>query len=217
MAQNIVPANKVYKYQNANFALFRILIPYLNGFNDTGVQDLAGATDQRYLTYMNSVYNPDIPITCTPGNNPVLSYPYPAGATLGNSWGDWADLCGGGGLQLSVNQMGIFMAHLMLSVYLPKTSNNPNETTLPAMVSNKYGWDYTWPNTHGNCVAKNGDLGGGMPYVPILSSLYVYCSDTGLGFVGLANSNLPVMPVHNYGFSGALDDIVFQAYTASWH
>ncbi len=95
---------------------------------------------------------------------------------------DWADLrWQGGGLQLSVNQMGIFMAHLMLSVYLPKTSNNPNETTLPTMVSNKYGWDYTWPNTHGNCVAKNGDLGGGTPYVPILSSLSaVYCSDTGL-------------------------------------
>ncbi len=216
MAQNILPANKVYKYQNANFALFRILIPYLNGFNDAGVQDLATATDQGYLTYMNSIYAPDIPISCNPGLNPVLSYPYPAGATHGTSWGNWTDLCGGGGLQLSVNEMGVFMAHLMLGVYLPKTSNNPNETTLPMMVSNKYGWDYAWPTTYGTCVAKNGDLGGGTPYVPILSSLYVYCPDTGLGFVGLANSTLPVMPVHNYGFSGALDDIVFQAYTASW-
>jgi len=216
MAQNILPANKVYNYQNADFALFRILIPYLNGFHDAGVQDLATATDQGYLTYMNSVYGPDIPISCKPGLNPVLSYPYPAGATHGNSWGDWTDLCGGGGLQLSVNQMGVFMAHLMLGVYLPKTSNNPNETTLPMMVSKMYGWDYTWPTTYGTCVAKNGDLGGGTPYVPILSSLYVYCPDTGLGFVGLANSTLPVMPTHNYGFSGALDDIVFQAYTASW-
>ncbi len=52
--------------------------------------------------------------------------------------------------------------------------------------------------------------------MPILSSLYVYCPDTGLGFVGLANSTLPVMATHNYGFRGALDDVVFQAYTASW-
>jgi CubicO group peptidase (beta-lactamase class C family) len=216
MAQNILPANKVKNYQNANFALFRILIPYLNGFNDQGVQDIAAATDQGYLTYMSSVYSPDIPISCKPGLNPVLSYPYPPGATKGTDWGDWTDLCGGGGLQLSVNHMGVFMAHLMLGLYLPKTSNNPNETTLSEMVSKMYGWDYTWPTTYGTCVAKNGDLGGGMPFVPILSSLYVYCPDTGLGFVGLANSTLPVMATHNYGFSGALDDIVFQAYTASW-
>jgi CubicO group peptidase (beta-lactamase class C family) len=216
MAQNILPANKVYKYQNANFALFRILIPYLNGFNDTGVQDLAAATDQLYLAYMNSVYGPDIPISCKPGIKPALSYPYPAGATNGIDWGDWTDLCGGGGLQLSVHQMGVFMAHLMLGLYLPKTSNNPNETTLSKMVSNRYGWDYAWPTTFGTCVAKNGDLGGGSPYVPILSSLFVYCPDTGLAFLGLANSTLPVMATHNYGFSGALDDIVFQAYTASW-
>jgi CubicO group peptidase (beta-lactamase class C family) len=146
----------------------------------------------------------------------VLSYPYPAGATHGNDWGDWTDLCGGGGLQLSVDQMGVFMAHLMMGLYLPKTSNNPIETTLPTMVSQMYGWDYAWPTTYGTCVAKNGDLGGGTPYVPILSSLYVYCPDTGLGFVGLANSTLPFMATHNYGYSGAFDDIVFQAYTASW-
>jgi CubicO group peptidase (beta-lactamase class C family) len=216
MAQDIVPANKVYQYQNANFALFRILIPYLNGFNDAGVQDIGGATDTRYLTYMNSVYNPDISITCKPGTNPVLSYPYPPGTTHGTDWGDWTDLCGGGGLQLSIQDMGVFVAHLMLGSYLPTTSNNPNQITLPQMVSNKYGWDYSWPSTYGNCVAKNGDLGGGTPFVPILSSLFVYCPDTQIGFVGLANSNLPVMPVHNYGFNGALDDIVFQAYTASW-
>ena len=216
MAQNIVPANKVYTYQNANFALFRVLIRYLNGASDAGVQDLAAATDQGYLDYMNSVYAPDIKITCKPKLNPVLSYPYPPGSTHGTDWGDWTDLCGAGGLQLSVHDMGVFMAHLMLGTYLPKTSNNPNETTLSTMVSKGYGWDYTWPTTYGTCVVKNGDLGGGNPFIPILSTLYVYCPDTGLGFVGLANSTLPVMPTHNYGFSGALDDIVFQSYTASW-
>ena len=103
MAQNIVPANKVYTYQNANFALFRVLIRYLNGASDAGVQDLAAATDQGYLDYMNSVYAPDIKITCKPKLNPVLSYPYPPGSTHGTDWGDWTDLCGAGGLQLSVH------------------------------------------------------------------------------------------------------------------
>ncbi len=216
MAQNIVPANRVYQYQNANFALLRVLIRYLKGASDAGVQDLAAATDQGYLDYMNSIYAPDIKITCKPKLNSVLSYPYPPGNTHGTDWGDWTDLCGGGGLQLSVHDMGVFMAHLMLGTYLPKTSNNPNETTLSTMVSKGYGWDYTWPTTYGTCVVKNGDLGGGNPFIPILSTLYVYCHDTGLGFVGLANSTLPFQNPHSYGFSGALDDIVFQSYTASW-
>jgi hypothetical protein len=112
--------------------------------------------------------------------------------------------------------MGVFMAHLMLNTYLPASSNNSNETTLPEMASKMYGWDFTWTNTQGTCVMKNGDLGGGTPYVPTLSTLYIYCPDTGLGFVGFANSTLPVMANHKYGYSGALDDIVYQAYIASW-
>jgi len=220
MAQNILPANKVYKYQNANFGLFRIIIPYLNGFNDAGVADIASATDQLYQDYMHSVYSTDFPITCKPhtGNPPqVLSYA--TGATNGTDWGDWTDLCGAGGLQLTVNQMGVFLAHLMLGTYLPLTSPatpQANTTTLADMVSNGYGWDYTWPNTHGKCIAKNGDLGGGTPFVPSLSTLLVYCPDTGMGFVGLANSTLPARPTHSYGFTGALDDIVYDAYNASW-
>src|SRR5262249_49968928 len=66
MAQNILPANKVKNYQNTNIALFRILIPYLNSFSDQGAQDIAAATDQSYLTYMSSVYNPEISISCKP-------------------------------------------------------------------------------------------------------------------------------------------------------
>jgi CubicO group peptidase (beta-lactamase class C family) len=216
MAQSIT--TKAPQYQNANFALFRILFTYINGYNDTNKTDadIQTATDQGYLTYMKSIYEPDIKITCKPGLNPVLSYPYPPGSTNGTDWADWTDLCGGGGLQLSVTDMGVFMAHLMLGTYLPKTSNNANEVTLSQMVSNMYGWDYQWPNTYGNCVVKNGDLGFGNPFIPWLSTLYVYCPDTGLGFVGLANSTLPNQSPHNYGFSGALDDIVFQSYTATW-
>jgi hypothetical protein len=103
------------------------------------------------------------------------------------------------------------MAHLMAGIYLPKTSNNPNEVTLPTMVSNKYGWDYNWPTTYGNCVVKNGDLGGGSPFIPILSSLYVYCPDTGLGFVGLANSTLPFQSPHSYGSAARWMTLSFRA------
>lgn len=216
MGQNIT--TKAPQYQNANFALFRILFTYLNGYNDAGKTDaqIAAATDAGYLSYMKTVYEPDIKIACKPGNNPVFSYPFPQNSAAGTDWGDWTATCGGGGLQLSVQDMGVFMAHLMAGLYLPKTSNNANEVTLPQMVSNMYGWDVTWPTTHGTCVMKNGNLGGGNPFVPTLATLFVYCSDTGLGFVGLANSTLPTMSTRNYGFAGGLDDIVFQAYNASW-
>jgi CubicO group peptidase (beta-lactamase class C family) len=216
MAQNIT--TKAYQYDNNNFALFRILFTYLNGYNDTGKTDtqIATATDQGYLDYMKSVYEPDIKISCKAGANAVFSYSYPVNNTNGTDWGDWTTICGGGGLQLSVTDMGVFMAHLMTGLYLPKTSNNANEVTLPQMVSNMYGWDFSWPNTYGTCVHKNGALGGGNPFVPRLSTIYVYCPDTGLALVGLANSTLPFQNPHNYGFSGMLDDIVFQSYMASW-
>ncbi|HEY5837720.1 MAG TPA: serine hydrolase [Pyrinomonadaceae bacterium] len=216
MGQNIT--TKAAQYDNNNFAIFRIIFTYLNGFNDTGQTDaaIATATDAGYLAHMKSVYEPDIKIACKPGSNPVFSYPYPQNSAAGTDWGDWTSQCGGGGLQLSVTDMGVFMARLMAGIYLPKTSNNANQVTLPQMVSNAYGWDVTWPNTHGTCVMKNGNLGGGNPFVPTLATLFVYCSDTGLGFVGLANSTLPTMSTRNYGFAGGLDDIVFQAYNASW-
>jgi CubicO group peptidase (beta-lactamase class C family) len=214
MAQDILLSNKVKKYQNANFGLFRIIIPYLNGFNDPGIADIAASTDQGYLDYMNSVYGNDFPITCkppTPDGAQILTYQ--PGVASGTDWGDWTDLCGGGGLQLSANEMGVYLAHLTLGEYLPAS---PQADTLTAMVNNMYGWDFTWPNTHGACVEKNGDLGGGNPYVPYFSSLFVYCPATGLGFVGFANSTLPTMPTHSYGYAGALDDIVFDAFNASW-
>src|SRR5712691_10634145 len=56
IARGIKLGDKVYHYQNHNFALFRILIPYLNGFDDSGVTDIGTATSQHYLEYMNSVY-----------------------------------------------------------------------------------------------------------------------------------------------------------------
>ena len=216
MAQKIT--TKAYQYDNNNFALFRIIFTYLNGYSDSGKTDaqIAAATDKGYLDYMKTIYEPDIKMACKPGTNPVLSYPFPQNSAAGTDWGDWTSQCGGGGLQLSVTDMGVFMAHLMTGLYLPKTSNNANEVTLPQMVSSMYGWDYNWPNTYGTCVIKNGDLGGGNPFIPTLSTLYVYCPDTGLAFVGLANSTLPFQNPHLYGFSGALDDIVFNAYTASW-
>ena len=74
MAQNIT--TKASQYDNNNFALFRILFTYLNGYNDTGKTDaqIDSATQQGYLSHMKSVYEPDVKISCNTGNNPVVSF-----------------------------------------------------------------------------------------------------------------------------------------------
>jgi CubicO group peptidase (beta-lactamase class C family) len=210
MARGIKPGDKVYHYQNHNFALFRILISYLNGFDDSGVADIGAATSQRYLDYMNSVYDPFFPVTCDPYESVgvhVLSYPYPAGSSQGFDWGDWTAICGGGGLQLSVDEMGVFLTRLNRGAFLPSDQ-------LQQMYDDLLGWDYPFANTrHGRCLTKNGFLYRG---AAALSTLLVSCPTTGLGFVGLANSRLGSATTANYGFPGSWDDLVQHAYDAAW-
>jgi CubicO group peptidase (beta-lactamase class C family) len=225
-------------YTNTNFALFRIIIPYLwhrgnpeypsllallNLPPDQYETALESLTAKDYLAYLNTVYGPSIPITCTPpGGAKMLAYIYPGGAS-GSDWDDWRLACGAGGIQLSADQMATFLANLAKGAYLPLQrvlSSGPYTTTLPEMVSNLYGWDWRYQDTtHGTCVQKNGGLGNSaipatstspaQPATPAVRTLIVYCLQTGLGFAGLANSLL--------GKSrGAWDSMVEAAYNASW-
>ncbi len=269
IAQGINLNDKVPHYQNHNFALFRILIPYLNGFDSDGMSDPLGslsnvgqATSLRYLEYMNSVYGNYFRISCTPASDDssrILSYPYPAGAVHGIDWGDWMETCGGGGLQLSVHEMAIFLNQLNAKAFL-----SPSQLQL--MYENLLGWDYSFNDNititnpfindtkHGRCLVKNGVLMNGTSSsnmngaassngtssssgtafsngtssskeTALLSTLMVYCPDTELGFVGLANSTLgpATLVVKLFGISvattvnhGIWDDIVQNAYNAAW-
>jgi CubicO group peptidase (beta-lactamase class C family) len=224
-------------YQNANFALFRILIPYILGpanpyppagyawvmSGDALDRALESATAADYLSYMNSVYSggwgTSFPISCTPqGSSRMLSYLYPGGGS-GWDWNDWALTCGAGGIQLSVDQMATFLSNLTLGAYLPLVPElDPG--ALHVMVSHMYGWDYQFSNTtHGICVAKNGDLGvtnSNNVFVPYVTTLIVYCPATGLAFAGLANSRLGSAQTSVHGPPGSWDDIVSNAYDASW-
>ena len=212
IAGGISLSDKGYSYQNQNFALFRILIPYLNGFNDRGVPDIGKATSQLYIAYMNSVYGRYFKVTCNPNmrvGTHTLAYPYP---TLGDNGTDFGDVtatsCGAGGLQLSADEMGVFLTQLNLGAFLPADQ-------LQQMYDNLFGWDYLFDNTeHSECVTKNGYLTNGI--ASTMSTLLVYCRTTGLGFVGLANSPLGSATTANRGYAGAWDDIVQNAYNAAW-
>ena len=93
IARDLNPSNKTNLYQNHDFALFRIIIPYLVGFNEAGVTDKAAALSDAYLAYVNEqVFSPMSikKVTCKPEKkNPPLYYPFPAGATNGTDFGDW--------------------------------------------------------------------------------------------------------------------------------
>lgn len=210
ISRGINLSDKVYYYQNQNFALFRILIPYLNGFNDRGVTDIGGATTRSYLAYMNSVYGRYFKVICNSDASTgthILSYPYPPLNNYGVNWNDGTLECGAGGLQLSVNEMGIFLTQLNRDTFL-------SADQLQQMYNNLFGWDYLFDNTqYGECITKNGfwTTGGAL-----LSTLLVYCRTTGLGFVGMANSSLGFATTAYRGLPGTWDDIVQNAYNTAW-
>jgi CubicO group peptidase (beta-lactamase class C family) len=218
-------------YQNANFALFRIIIPYLWHENNPYYPSLLSLlnlppdqydnaldklTADDYLSYMNSVYGPSLPISCTPqGSSRMLAYVYPGGGS-GTDWRDWKPMCGAGGIQLSADQMATFLANLASGTYLPLKmvlSSGPDTTTLSTMVNSLYGWDWQYQTTtYGTCVQKNGLLviaDANNNRILNLTTLIVYCPQTGLAFAGLANSRLgPSLT--------SWDSIVETAYNESW-
>ncbi|CCH52673.1 LamG domain protein jellyroll fold domain protein [Fibrisoma limi BUZ 3] len=112
-----IGTDKAYQYQNHNFALFRVIIPYLNGFKEQGVTDRGTALAQSYMNYMNAnVFKPAGLKTVTgkpDATNPTLFYPFPAGKVSGWDFGDASLVVGGEGLHLSMDELNQFVSRLL--------------------------------------------------------------------------------------------------------
>ena len=148
-------------YDNCNFAIFRELLPKLSGQPIDNIADgplRAKKSADMYIAYMNqNVFAPVGVSTaaCQPpgGFNVVLSYPFPAGATHGNDWGNWTLTCGGGGWVLSARDIFLVINSI--------ASNNTllTDAQRKQMISNCLGWDCAVRN---DCptpyVCKNGSL-----------------------------------------------------------
>jgi CubicO group peptidase (beta-lactamase class C family) len=215
IAGGIALADKTYLYQNQNFALFRVLLPELSGVDLAHVSDPAGTAAASYQSVLAGVYGRSFPIACRPGMNSApyaLAYSLPAEAHPGTDWGDWTATCGAAGLYLSLNQLSAFLRQLSRGVYL-------GGEELSAMLTGLLGWDYTFADTsHGTCYVKNGFLyWNNDQYETDLSTLLVYCSQTDLGFIGIANSRLSDVMTIAHGQPGSWDDLVQAAYDAAWH
>jgi len=173
-------------YGNCNFALLRELMPALLHQPLTNYPDgpqRAQQSSALYINYVNAhVFQPvGVPVSsCTPpSSGGILSYPFPAGSTQGDGWGDWSLQCGSGGWVLSGDEIFRVINDLATGSTLLTSSERQQ------MFSNCLGWDCA---VRSDCpdpnVCKNGDLYNGAG-----TSVWTYA--------GVLKCNVPVVVVVN--------------------
>jgi CubicO group peptidase (beta-lactamase class C family) len=202
IAGTVSLANKTYQYQNQNFGLFRVLIPYLDGFSDTNVTDIDTATSDRYLKYVNDhIFVPSgiATVRAKPETSePSLSYPFPAGSASGTGWGDWTKLCGGGCLNMSADEIATFL------VKLRETGTLLSAGQVDTMVQNLFGWQNRGPVRHGQINDHNGLLIGGPTQLNTLACSF----SSGVEAAVVINSAV--------GAGVNVRQSVIDAYSAAW-
>jgi|GEM_PF-979625 len=148
VAAGVRTVDQVPAYRNTNYALFRVILPYLAGFDRTGISEanMPAALSNAFMSYMNAnVFTPSgiAPIGLIPsGSTRTLCYPFPAGSTPGIDYGDFTDLAGGAGYQLSSNQLAKFLVALDGGAILP-------QSWISTMDEGLLGWQSFNSSRHG--------------------------------------------------------------------
>ena len=193
----------VYSYQNMNFALLRILIPKLEGFehleknNDT-------STAFKYIRYVKrNVINRSDPVNepiCYPEKSEnVYYYNWPYGKGHGQRFYNYAQVCGAYGWYISVLDYGKIIHKLFYSDDILKSAWRDT------MTSGSLGC-YTYGGKHGGYFWHNGgwdwtdNNGSGK-----MNSCWMYFPD-GVIAVAIVNSDIP----------GWWPDIMAHAYDKAW-
>jgi len=145
IAQGVTLADKsVPFYNNCNFAIFREMLPFMENWPGVVLypfkSDAERAADSAnfYIYFMNrKVFNPiGIRAECKPpSGDHILSYPFPAGATPGDDFGDFTLKCGAGGWSLSAADV-----HKLL-VNLIRDDDLLNHAQKKEMYEDHLGWD----------------------------------------------------------------------------
>ena len=116
------------KYNNINYALFRVIIPRLNGFKESPTIDDKTASivfAGLYADYVqNKIFKPLglSGIELKPiANNPALAYQYPSPVIAGESFGDMQETSASRGWNMNSKQLATFMNGLLYTEkILPK-------------------------------------------------------------------------------------------------
>jgi CubicO group peptidase (beta-lactamase class C family) len=114
-------------YQNVNYALLRILVASLDGFNDWN-NNPGPETCSRFMSYVNKeIFSPlgiyDVEYK-PEANAPTLFYPYPVGNANGTAYGDWTNKPGSAGPHNSVHELTIFGAAAFNGMLLSNSTVN---------------------------------------------------------------------------------------------
>jgi len=141
-------------YNNLNFAIFRVVMPAMDGAADPGAATRDQVTAAWYVDYIRSHVLAPVADTgdCKPtgGAHQGLWYPSsPPASVHGNDGGDWTSLCGGGGWNLTAGDL--YRVALSLSADERLLSTAQKAT----MNSQCLGWDCS-VGTQTDFVGKNG-------------------------------------------------------------
>lgn len=184
IATGVTLANKAQPlYNNLNFAIFRVLLPYMEGFNDPGPATRDAATSTFYADYIRKNVLEPAGVTgadcqAPAGTQKILSYPLPPGNTKGTDWGDWRSTCGGGGWVMTASDL----YRLLLALTGGTTLLTSAQRT--SMDANCLGWDCS-VQTQNDFRGKNGFLRGGD------GKVWLYT------FAGVFKGTVPVVVVVN--------------------
>jgi hypothetical protein len=194
-------------YNNCDFAIFRELLPFMEGDPIGGSESARPAKSAAfYIDYMNShvfrrvgLGNRECKPYSAPGYPAVLSYPLPAGSAHGITWGDWTLACGGGGWVLSAQDLFWILNDLITGNRLLAPGD---KSVLLASSPHCIAWDCAQgaacPNPY---VCKNGALFAGT------FRLHTY--------IGIFKCTIPVVVLVNSDMPTNIITMVKNAYNAA--
>lgn len=166
------------KYNNNNYAVFRMIIPVLTGFKNATAKNSIGdgiastTYSNLFMDYIRSnVFAPAglSGIDCKPvATNPALSYQFPSPIIAGESFGDMTGTNASRGWNMSAKQLAVVMTNLLDSEkILPAGVTQKmkdgqlglwvDKTAVPGIVSYEHGGFYPGKNDSGG-LFNNGEL-----------------------------------------------------------
>jgi CubicO group peptidase (beta-lactamase class C family) len=201
-----VGTDRTQQYQNHNFALFRIILPYMTGFKESSVTVAARplALSQAFLTYMNAnVFKPAglKTVSSKPDAvNSTLFYPFPAGTIKGWDFGDDVAVLGGQGFQVAMDELAtLFRAWRYSTTVLTDAQRK-------LMMDEQLGL-FRVPVKEGTALQHGGYLW--FPTNNGTASLNCSITDFSLGVQVALIHNSPVVPA-------PAGEIVTSAFNAAW-
>jgi CubicO group peptidase (beta-lactamase class C family) len=174
METSINLGDKFQEYENVNYAVLRVLVASLDGYNDW-VNNPGANTAARFINYVNeSIFNPlgiyDVKYT-PDAIAPTLFYPNPAGSAHGTAYGDWSLRPGSAGVHTSVHELAVFGAALFNGLLTSASALN-------TMKTNGLGlWDYGVLPDGSQCLGHNGYFPASWNGGAELSSVLISCSN----------------------------------------